>query len=85
MRTKTQFIDIQWQSAPASETGGTPNGASIEDVARAIVRVLEHRNSEVPCAENRKCIEHARAIVALQEARQADRIARGVEGMRDVP
>ena len=82
MQTRTEFINIVWQTKPANETGGKPNGASIEDVLRTCQRILEHKGKQVPCWENESGAAHAKALLAQLEARSADRAARGVEGTR---
>lgn len=74
-------ITFKIQEGTIKENG--KNGCQAVDmisVARAIIASL---NTNIPCKENTKTLMHLDEAVEWQEARKANREARGVEGTRE--
>jgi hypothetical protein len=67
---------INWQNGV-----GEPYGATIEDVIEALMQRLRFfQATRFACAENEGTLHHLERALTSQQARQANRRERGVEG-----
>ena len=74
---------IGWQHGPRGqgEEREEPNGAQVEDVARALIGRLQFfQDGPYPCAENARAMEHFQAGIDCLDARSAARERQGLEG-----
>lgn len=74
-------ILIEFQKGGLQETGGVPNGASIEALLAIVLDRLEgFQKGDFRCRENALAFTHIENGLMYLKKRTQDRIARGVEG-----
>lgn len=71
-------VTLEFQRGPVATAG--VNGPTNEALLAILANRLRHLNTQFPCAENQRAINHIELAMEALEQRTRDRLARGVEG-----
>jgi len=69
---------IEFQKGPVASNG--VNGITNESLLAILINRTKFLDSQFPCDENKRAIEHMERALVSFEVRTARRIARGVDG-----
>ena len=69
---------VHFQQGPVKEVG--VNGPTNEALLHILINRTEFLDSQFPCEENKKALEHLKAALEAFESRTKNRQDRGVEG-----
>jgi len=74
-------VRIDFQNGPLQETGGVPNGLSIEALLAIVEdRLLGFQSGQFSCRENAVALTKIQEAMMWLQKRTLDRMRRGVEG-----
>lgn len=74
-------ILIEFQNGPLQETGGIPNGISVEALLAIVEdRLLGFQSGQFACRENAVALTKIQEAMMWLQKRTLDRMKRGVEG-----
>jgi hypothetical protein len=74
-------VRIDFQNGPLQETGGVPNGLSIESLLAVVEdRLIGFQSGPFSCRENAVALTKVQEAMMWLQKRTLDRMRRGVEG-----